>query len=116
MLRMDIFDLFPMGGPGLPGERFARNPGEEVAAGTGTLLLPAVNLLVVLFAGVAEHTTFVIVIMPLLSAVLLFVLARVLDTSIVRAILLAMACATICFTANLGGLLLVAFGSFFGNF
>ncbi len=113
---MDIFDLFPMGGPDLPGERSARNPGEELAAGTATLLLPTVNLLIVLFTGVATHTTFVVVGMPLLSSALLFVLARVLDTSVVRAILLAMACATLCFTANLGGLLLVAFGSFFSAF
>jgi hypothetical protein len=113
---MDIFDLFPMGAPGLPGDRLAKSPGEEVATGVGTLLLPTVSLLLVLFAGIAEHTTFVVVIMPLLCALLVFVLSRVLDTSIPRSLLIAFVSATMCFTANLGGLVLAAIGSFFTNF
>lgn len=113
---MDIFDLFPMGAPGLPGDRIARNPSEEVTAGVGFLLLPLVGFLVVLFTGVAEHETFVIAIMPLLASVIVFVVARVLSVSIPRALLLAMGSATMCFMANLGGLVLAAIGSFFGNF
>jgi hypothetical protein len=113
---MDIFDLFPMGGPGLPGERSAKTPAEQLAAGSATLLFPTVNFLLVLLAGVAAHTTLALVVMPLASAVLLFVLARFLDVSVIRAVLFAMACAAICFTGNLGALLLAAIGQFYSGF
>ncbi len=113
---MDLFDLFPMGGPGLPGERSARTPGEELAAGTATILLPTVNLLLVLFAGIAPHTTVALVVMPLVSALLLFAFARVLDTSFWRALMFGMFCAVICFTANLGALILAAIGQFYSTF
>jgi hypothetical protein len=113
---MDIFDLFPMGGPGLPGERSARSPEEKLAAGTATLLLPTLNFLIVLFAGVAPHTTVALVLMPLLSAVLLFALARILGVSVGRGILFAICCAATCFVGNLGALLLAAIGAFYSNF
>ncbi len=113
---MDIFDLFPMGAPGLPGDRLARNPGEEVAAGVGFLLLPTVSLLVVLFAGVAEHETFVIAVMPLLASVLVFVVGRLLGVSVIRAVLFGMGSATMCLMANVGGLVLLAISSFFTTF
>jgi hypothetical protein len=113
---MDIFDLFPMGGPGLPGERSARTPEEQLAAGTATLLLPTVNFLLVLFAGVAPLTTVALVLMPLLSAILLFVLARILGVSVGRGILFAICCGGICFAGNLGALLLAAIGQIYSGF
>jgi hypothetical protein len=113
---MDLFDLFPMGGPGLPGERSARTPGEQLAAGSATVLLPTINFLLVLFAGVAPLTTVALVVMPIASAVLLMVFARVLDVAFWRALMFGMICATICFTANLGALLLAAIGQIYSGF
>ena len=113
---MDLFDLFPMGGPGLPGERSARTPGEQLAAGTATLLLPTVNFLLVLFAGIAPLTTVALVVMPLASAVLLTAVARVVDVSFWRALMFGMICAAVCFTANLAALILAAIGQFYSGF
>jgi hypothetical protein len=113
---MDIFDLFPMGGPGLPGDRLAKSPAEEVAAAVGTLLLPMASFCLVLFTGIKEHTEFVVAIMPALAWLLAFVLARVLDVSIPRALLIGFVSATMMFMANLGALVLAAIGSFFSTF
>ena len=113
---MDIFDLFPMGGPGLPGERSARTPGEQLAAGTATVLLPTVNFLLVLLAGIAPLATVALVVMPLVSAVLLFAFARFVEVSVWRALAYAMACAAICFTVNLGAMLLAAIGQIYSGF
>ena len=113
---MDLFDLFPMGGPGFPGERSARTPGEQLLAGSATVLLPTANFLLVLLAGIAPLTTVALVVMPLASALLLMVLARVVDVSLGRALVFGTICAALCFTANLGALVLAAIGQIYSGF
>jgi hypothetical protein len=70
----------------------------------------------VLLAGVAPHTTVALVVMPLASAVVLFVFARVVDTSFWRAAMFGMFCAAVCFTANLAALMFAAIGQFYSGF
>jgi hypothetical protein len=113
---MDLFDLFPVTPPQFPGERSARTPAEQAAAGVGLLLLPATNFVLVLFTGLASHVTIVLVVLPLVSAVVAYLLSRWLSISAGRSILLGFGCATACFIGNACALLLAALGQFYSGF
>ena len=55
---MDWFDLIPLVPPGLPGERSQdRTLAQQLVAGTASVLLPTINLVLVLFASFAVHPT-----------------------------------------------------------
>lgn len=114
--EMDLFDLFPVVPPQMPGERAARDPLEQVAAGVAVGLLPLVNALLVLFTGLKGHGVVALAVMPLVSAALAYVLARRLSTPVGRSILLGFGCTTACFIGNGVALLLAAIGSFYSTF
>jgi hypothetical protein len=114
---MNLFDLFPIVPPGLPGERSsALTPGQRFAAGLGSTLLPAINFMLVLFVGFASHATIALAAMPLGSAAVLYVLSRRLSTPIAWAIVLAMGCAAFCLIANASALFLHGLAQFYHDF
>jgi hypothetical protein len=112
---MDIFDFIPIVPPGMPGDSRDR-PGSEFASGVGAVLLPAVNFVVVLFAGFAHNGTAALALMPALSAMLLYVLARRQSVGAAWSIVYAMFTAGFCFVANGCALFLVGLLGFFHTF
>jgi hypothetical protein len=114
---MDLFDFIPIVPPGMPGENSReRSPGHQLASGVGSVLLPIVNFVVVLFAEFAHDGTIALVAMPIVSALLVYVLGRRLSVGVGWAILLAMFCAVFCFMANACALLLAGLGQFYSHF
>ena len=114
--RMDFFDFIPIVPPGTPGDSRERPAGHQFASGVGSVLLPATNFFVVLFAGFAHDGRIALLVMPLVSGAILYVLARKLDVSVVWAIALAMLCAAFCFVANGCALFLVGLAGFYQAF
>jgi hypothetical protein len=116
MYPMDLFDFLPIT-PGMPGDNARdRSPGHQLATGVGSVVLPTINFVVVLFAGFAQDGTIALVAMPIASGTLLFLLARSVSVGLGWAIVLAIYCAVFCFMANLGALLLAALGQFYSTF
>jgi hypothetical protein len=113
---MDPFDFIPIVPPQLPGERSARTPGEQAAAFVGLGILPLASGALVLFTGVRELMEVVLVALPLLCAMVAYVVGRRLGSSFGQTILVSFGSATACFIGNLGALLLAALGSFYSNF
>jgi hypothetical protein len=114
---VDLSDFIPIVPPGMPGENARdRPPGLELASGVGSVLLPLVNFVVVLFAAFAHDATIALVAMPGVSGALLFVLARQVSVGVGWAAVLAMFCAVFCFMANTCALLLAALGQFYSHF
>jgi hypothetical protein len=113
---MDLFDLFPVVPPSLPGERSARDPLEQVAAGVALGLLPLANAVLVLFTGLKAHAAIALVAMPLGSATLAYLLSRRLSTPMGRSILLGFGCTTACFVGNGCAMLLAALAGFYSTF
>jgi hypothetical protein len=113
---MDFFDFIPIVPPSLPGERGARDPLEQLAAGVATVVLPLVNALLVLFTGLKGHAEIAVIAMPVLSAAIAYLVCRLLDTSAGRSILLGFSCTVACFIGNACALLLAALGSFYSTF
>jgi hypothetical protein len=113
---MDIFDFIPIVPPGMPGDSRDQAPGQELASGVGAVVLPGVNFLVVLFAGFAHNGTVALILMPVVSAVALFVLARFQSVGVAWAIVYAMCCAAFCFVANGCALFIVGLVGFFHTF
>jgi len=113
---MDLFDLFPVVPPRLPGERSARTAGEQAAAFIGLGVLPLASGALVLFTGVHNLTEVVLVGLPLLCGVITYVVGRRLDSALGQTILVSFGSAIACFMGNLGALLLAAIGSFYSTF
>jgi hypothetical protein len=114
---MDIFDFIPIVPPGMPGDNSReRRPGQALASGVGGVLLPAVNFVVVLFAGFAHSGTVALVVMPVVSAAALLVLARWQSVSLAWALVYAMFTAAFCFVANGCALFLVGLAGFYQTF
>jgi hypothetical protein len=113
---MDLFDLFPIVPPQFPGERPGRDPLEQVAAGVAVGLLPLANALLVLFTGLHDHPVVALVMMPLVSATVAYLLARRLSTSVGRSILLGFGCTTACFIGNGCAMLLAVLAGFYSTF
>jgi len=113
---VDFFDFIPIVPPGGLGDSREHSAGHQFASGVGSLLLPATNFFVVLFAGFAHDDQIALLVMPGLSAALLYVLARRLDVGLGWAIVLAMFCAGFCFLANGCALFLVGLAGFFQAF
>jgi hypothetical protein len=113
---MDIFDFIPIVPPGMPGDSRERSPGSELASGVGAVLLPAVNFVVVLFAGFAHNGTVALLVMPVVSGGLLYALARWRSVGVAWAIVYAMCSAAFCFVANGCALFLVGLLGFFHTF
>jgi hypothetical protein len=113
---MDLFDFFPVVPPGGPGDSRERSPGHQLASGVGSLLFPAVNFIIVLVAGFAHDGRIALVLMPLVSGVLLFVLARRFSVGVGWSLVLALCCAAFCFVASACALFLVGFMQFFRTF
>lgn len=114
--RMDFFDFIPIVPPSMPGDSRERPAGHQFASGVGSVLLPAINFFVVLFAGFAHDGRIALVVMPVVSGALLYLLARRLDVGVAWAIALAMFCAAFCFVANGCALLLVGLAGFYHTF
>jgi hypothetical protein len=113
---VDLFDFIPIVPPGGPGDSRDRSPGHQFAAGVGSVLLPAINFAVVLFAGFAHNGTIAFVVMPIVSAAILYVLARRLSVGAGWSLVLAMCCAAFCFVANGCALLLAGLAGFYRTF
>jgi hypothetical protein len=114
---VDLFGFIPIVPPGMPGENARdRSPGHRLASGVGSVLLPLINFVVVLFAGFAHDGTIALVAMPGISGALLFLLARYVSVGAGWAAVLAMFCAVFCFMANICALLVAALGQFYSSF
>jgi hypothetical protein len=113
---MDPFDLFPVVPPELPGGRSARSPAEQAASGVALGVLPILNFVLVLFAGLAAHTTLILVVMPVVSAILAYFLSRRFSAPLGHSILVGFGCAAGCLVGNGCALLLAALASFYSNF
>jgi hypothetical protein len=115
--RMDLFDFFPVVPPGdIPGSSGERSPGHQLTAGVGSVLLPAINFVAVLAAGFAHDGTIAFVVMPFVSAVVVFVLGRWLAVGVAWSLVLAMWCAVVCFIGNGCALFIAALLGFYGTF
>jgi hypothetical protein len=113
---MDFFDFIPIVPPGMPGDSQERPPGHRLASGVGSVLLPAVNFMVVLLAGFAHNATVAFVVLPVISGAILYVLARWLSVGAAWAVALAMFCAAFCFVANGIAFLFVGLAGFYHDF
>jgi hypothetical protein len=113
---MDLFDLFPIVPPSMPGERSARGPEELVAVAVALWLLPLVGVLLVLFTGVKSNGELVLLGLPVGSAALAYVVGRVLSTSAGRSLLVGFGCLVSCFICNACALLLAALIGFYSTF
>jgi hypothetical protein len=113
---VDLFDFIPIVPPGMPGDSRERPAGHQFASGVASVLLPAINFVVVLFAGFAQDGTIAFVVMPAVSAAILYVLSRRLSVGVAWALVLAMCCAAFCFVANGCALLLAGLAGFFNAF
>jgi hypothetical protein len=114
---MDFLDLIPIVPPGLPGERSSQlTPSQRFGAGVASTLLPAVNFLLVLLTGFAAHVTTALVLMPLASAGLAYLVGRLLATPVAWALVFALGCGAFCFIGNSGALMLALFLQFFRDF
>jgi hypothetical protein len=113
---MDFFDFIPIVPPGMPGDSRDRPPGHQLAAGVGSVLLPAINFMVVLFAGFAHDGRVALAILPLVSGAVLYALARRLSVGVAWALVLGMCCAAFCFVGNGAALLLAGLAGFFQTF
>jgi hypothetical protein len=113
---VDLFDFIPIVPPGMPGDARDRPPGHQFAAGVGSVLLPAINFTVVLFAGFAHDGRIAFVVLPVVSGAILYVLSRALSVGMAWALVLAMCCAAFCFVANGCALLLVGLAGFYRAF
>jgi hypothetical protein len=113
---MDFFDFIPIVPPGMPGDSPDRPPGHRLAAGVGSVLLPAINFIVVLFAGFAHNGMIAFVVMPVISGAFLYVLGRWQSVGVGWAIVLAGCCAAFCFVANGVALLLAGLAGFYQTF
>jgi hypothetical protein len=113
---MDFFDFVPIVPPGMPGDSQERPAGHQLASGVGSVLLPAINFIVVLVAGFAHNATMAFIAMPALSAILLYLLARRVQVGKAWSIVLALFCALFCFVANGVGFFFVALTDFFQTF
>jgi hypothetical protein len=112
-----FFDFIPIVPPGLPGESSPeRTPAERLVAGVGSTLLPAINFFLVLLTGFASSAMIAMVVMPLVSGGVVFVLGRRLSVSIAWAMAFGMGCAAFCFIGNGGALFLHALGQFYRDF
>lgn len=114
--RMDFFDFIPIVPPGVPADSRERPAGHQFASGVGSVLLPAINFVVVLFAGFAHDGRIALVVMPGVSGALLYVLARRLDVGVAWAIVLAMLCAVFCFVGSGCALFLAGLADFYQTF
>jgi hypothetical protein len=115
-LPMDFFDFIPIVPPGMPGDSPERSPGHQFASGVGSVLLPMINFIVVLAAGFAHSGTVALVVLPLVSGGILYVVARLLSVGVAWGIALAMFCATFCFVANGVALFIAGLANFFQTF
>jgi hypothetical protein len=113
---MDPFDFIPIVPPPLPGERAARGPLEQVAAGVAVGLLPLANAALVLFTGLKGHEVIALIVMPVASAAIAYLLSRRLETPVGRSILFGFGCATGCLIGNLCAMILAAIGQFYSTF
>ncbi len=113
---MDFFDFIPIVPPGMPGDSRERSAGHQFASGVGSVLLPAVNFFVVLFAGFAQDGRIALVVMPGVSGALLYLLARRLDVGVAWAAVLAMLSAVFCFVGSGCGLFLAGLADFYQTF
>jgi hypothetical protein len=113
---VDLFDFIPIVPPGMPGDSRERSPGHQLATGVGSVLLPALNFTVVLFAGFAHDGRIAFGVMPIVSAAILYFLSRALAVTVGWALVLAMCCAAFCFVANGCALLLVGLAGFYRTF
>jgi hypothetical protein len=113
---MDLFDFIPIVPPGMPGDSRDRPAGHQIAAGVGSVLVPTLNFMVVLFAGFAHDGRVALVGLPLLSGAILYVLGRRLSVGVGWALVLAMCGAALCFIGNGAALLLVGLAGFFQTF
>jgi hypothetical protein len=113
---VDLFDFIPIVPPGGPGDSRDQSPGHQLASGVGSLLLPTINFFVVLFADFAHDGRVAFVVMPAVSAAILYVLSRGLSVGVGWGLVLAMCCAAFCFVANGCALLLVGLSGFYQTF
>jgi hypothetical protein len=113
---VDLFDFIPIVPPGGPGDSRDRSPGHQFAAGVGSVLLPAINFTVVLFADFAHDGKIAFVVMPVVSAAILYILSRRLSVGVGWAVVLAMCCAAFCVVANGCALLLAGLAGFYRSF
>jgi hypothetical protein len=113
---MDLFDFIPIAPPGMPGDSPERPRGHQFAAGVGSVLLPAINFTVVLVAGFAHDGRIAFAVMPVVSGVILYALARRLSVGAAWALALAMCCVALCFVGNGVALLLAALSGFYQTF
>jgi hypothetical protein len=114
---MDLFDLIPIVPPSLPGERSAAlNDTLRFAAGVGSTLLPTIDFLLVLFAGLASPLVVPVVVLPLASGGVTFLVSRLVSTPIAWALVLAMGCAMFCLIGDGCALLLHGLLRFFQEF
>jgi hypothetical protein len=113
---VDLFDFIPIVPPGGPGDSRDRSPGHQLASGVGSVLLPAINFAVVLIADFAHDGTIAFVVMPIVSAAILYMLSRRVAVGVGWALVLAMCCAAFCFVANGCALLLAGLAGFYQTF
>jgi hypothetical protein len=114
---MDFLDFIPIVPPNLPGERSpALTPSQRFVAGFGSTLFPIINFLLVLLTGWAFSFAIAFVVMPLVSAGIVFAISRRLATPMAWALVIAMGCATFCLIGNGCALLLHGLAQFFHDF
>ena len=107
---MDLFDVFAFLPPPSLGRRSDdRSPEENLSAGLMTLLLPAIDVCLLLFAHLGRHTTVCLFVLPLALAAVGVIVCRRLGVGWIYTTQLALTCAGICFFFGLCAVFLTAF-------
>jgi hypothetical protein len=113
---VNLFDFIPIVPPGMPGDSRERSAGHQFASGVGSVLLPIINFVIVLVAAFAHDGTIALLLMPGISALALFLLARRVSVDVAWSLVLAAFCAVFCFVANVCALFLAAMMQFYRDF
>ena len=114
---MDFLDLFPFAPPHFPGEPSRRGSrAENVTAAVGTLVFPAAEFMLVLFADLWMHPVIALFAMPAFFTAASFMVGRSLQVATRWTLTVCLGCAVTCFVAGGIAFLMGVFASFYSGF
>ena len=102
LVRVDFLDPFPI----LPGKQLPDETGaQNFVVGLSFVVMPAIGFLLVLLTGFAFHASVALLVLPGISAVAAFLLARLTAVRSAWAMVVALGSAVFCFVADSGALI-----------
>ena len=114
MMLIDLLGMLPSGPP-RSGSR-ERTPGENLTGAISLTIFPGIDFVIVLFGDMWMNMAVPLVIVPVAFAAASVLLTRLLRTTAIWTVGMALGCAALCLLASGSALLLSAFTSFYSGF